>query len=301
MLQKIIIISGATASGKSGLALEFANFKEIVIINADSLQIYQGLPILSAQPTKQEQNQVEHKLYSILKAQDNSSVALWLRLVQSEVKQAWYNNKLPVIVGGSGMYISKLIEGINEIPEISVDIKHQAQAEFMAIGIDDFRKKLISLGEEKSKIEKLDKQRLIRVYEVLRQTNKSIFWWQNQKLQQIFEPNIFIHLNLNINRELLYKNCNLRFEKMFENGAVEEVAKLLQTNVTMQMQITKTLGFYEIADFLAQKISAQEAIKIASQKTRNYAKRQLTWFRNQLPTKIIFEETKPALQYLKSL
>ena len=135
----------------------------------------------------------------------------------------------------------------------------------------------------------------------MQQTNKSIFWWQNQKLKQLFEPSSFIHLNLNINRELLYKNCNWRFAKMFENGAVEEVKKLLETSVTEQMQITKTLGFYEIADFLAQKISAQDAIKIASQKTRNYAKRQLTWFRNQLPTKIVFEETKQALQYLKSL
>ena len=140
MLQKIIVISGATASGKSGLALEIANFKESVIINADSLQIYQGLPILSAQPTMQEKNQVAHKLYSILKAQDSSSVASWLHLAQSEIKQAWHNNKVPIIVGGSGMYISKLIEGINEIPEISVEIKQQAKAEFMAIGIDDFRK-----------------------------------------------------------------------------------------------------------------------------------------------------------------
>lgn len=301
MSERIFVISGPTASGKSGLALEFANFKDITIINADSLQIYQGLPILSSQPSLLEQKQVTHKLYSILKPQESSSVALWLRLVKDEIEKSWRQSKTPVIVGGSGMYISKLIEGINEIPETSEEIKNSVRSEFEAIGIDEFRKKLISLGEEKEKIEKLDKQRLIRICEVLMQTGKSLSWWQNQELKTFFDREIFTHINLNPNRDLLYKNCNLRFEKMFENGAIQEVENLLKGNILTELQITKTLGFYEISDFLCGKISAEEAIAIASQKTRNYAKRQLTWFRNQLPTKIVFEEINSALQHLKSL
>jgi len=301
MSEKIFVISGPTASGKSGLALQFADYKDITIINADSLQIYQGLAILSSQPTISEQNQVSHKLYSILETHESSSVALWLKLANQEIKNCWQNNKIPVIVGGTGMYISKLIEGINEIPEIQHSIKSQAKEEFESLGIENFRKKLISLGEEKEKIEKLDKQRLIRIYEVFNQTGKSLSWWQNQSLKTFFSPQIFTHINLNPDRNLLYKNCNLRFEKMMENGAINEVNNLLKQGIKEDSQVTKTLGFLEIKQFLSKEISEKEAIEIASQKTRNYAKRQLTWFRNQLPNKIIFEENQQALNYLKSL
>ncbi len=301
MSERVFVISGPTASRKSGLALELANHKNIAIINADSLQIYQGLPILSSQPTISEQNQVSHKLYSILQPYESCSVALWLKLANQEIKNCWQNNKIPVIVGGTGMYISKLIEGINEIPETSEAIKNCVRGEFETIGIAEFRKKLISLGEDKEKIESLDKQRLIRIYEVLNQTGKSLSWWQNQPLKTFFAPQVFTHINLNPDRNLLYKNCNLRFEKMIKNGAFEEANSLLKNDIKEDAQITKTLGFLELKQFLSKEISEKQAIEIASQKTRNYAKRQLTWFRNQLPGKIIFEENQQALNYLKSL
>lgn len=297
MSEKIVIISGPTASGKSGLAMQMADLKDIAIINADSLQIYEGLPILSSQPTKDEQKKVPHFLYSILKPEENSSVAMWLQLVKSTVEQVLKEKKLPVIVGGSGMYISKLVEGISEIPEIEDDLRKGATALYEAIGHEEFQKKLIDLGEGKI----LDKHRMIRAYEVLTQTGKSISYWQNQPVKKIFESANFLHVNLNPNREKLYENCNLRFEEMLKIGALEEVQSLMDQGITDDKQITKTLGYYEICDFILKRISREEMIKIATQKTRNYAKRQLTWFRNQLPEKHVFESANDALKFLFSL
>ncbi len=298
--EKIIIISGPTASGKSQLALNLAEFKDIVIINADSLQIYEGLPILSSQPNEIEQKKVKHLLYSALKPQAASSVALWLKMVENSIKECFKENKIPVIVGGSGMYISKLVEGISEIPEIDASIRNEATELFEGISKEDFIEELVRLGEEKEKILKLDKHRLIRDYEVLRQTKKSIFYWQNQPIKKLFAEENFLHINLNPPREKLYQNCNLRFEKMWELGALTEVEALIEQNITDDKQITKTLGFYEISDFLNNRITKEEAIIIATQKTRNYAKRQLTWFRNQLPNKFVFENNQSALDFIKN-
>ena len=298
--EKIIIISGPTASGKSQLALDLSDSKDIAIINADSLQIYEGLPILSSQPSLAEQKQIKHFLYSILKPQESSSVAMWLELVKSSVLQCGKEKKLPVIVGGSGMYISKLIEGISEIPIIDEAIRVEANELFSGISKEDFIEELVKLGEKKDKIIKLDKHRLIRSYEVLRQTKKSIFYWQNQPIKKLFDDEEFLHINLNPNREKLYQNCNLRFEKMLDLGAISEVEELLEQEISDEKQITKTLGFYEISDFLNNRITKEEAIILATQKTRNYAKRQLTWFRNQLPNKFIFEDNKTAFDFLKN-
>ena len=300
MTKKILIISGATASGKSSLALNFAEFKNISIINADSLQIYKGLPILSSQPKKEEIEKVTHNLYSVLNFEESSSVGLWLKLVKFAIEESWQQKKLPVIVGGSGMYISKLVEGISEIPEIDEEIKKFSRELFEEIGVEEFREKLINLSEEKERIINLDKQRLIRAYEVLKQTGKPLFWWQNQPNKMLFDDKIFTHINLNPNREELYKNCNWRFELMLKNGAIDEVKSFMNHVSIETLPIAKTLGFIEIVDFLNERISYEEAIKIASQKTRNYAKRQLTWFRHQLPNKLVFSESQAALSYLKN-
>ncbi len=299
-MSKIIVISGPTASGKSQLAYDFAMMKKAAIINADSLQIYEGLPILSSQPSLEDQKKIPHFLYSILKPQESSSVAMWLELVEKSVKECLGAGKIPVIVGGSGMYISKLIEGISVIPKIDESIRIEALELFESLEKRDFIEELIRIGEEKERILNLDKHRLIRAYEVLRQSGKSISYWQSQPITTIFKKEDFLHINLNPPREKLYQNCNLRFEKMFENGAVDEVRNLIDQGIDDDKQITKTLGFYEISDFLHNRITKEEAIIIACQKTRNYAKRQLTWFRNQLLDKSVFEDQKIALEFLKN-
>lgn len=296
MSEKILIISGPTASGKSALAMALGDLRDIAIINADSLQIYEGLPVLSSQPSEDEQKKVEHLLYSILQPEENFSVAAWLKLVKPTVEKVWAEKKLPVIVGGSGMYISKLVEGISEIPEIEEELRAEVTKLYEQIGHEEFQKKLIDLGEGKI----LDKHRLIRAYEILQKTGKSISHWQNQPMKKLFSDEIFTHINLNPDREKLYKNCDSRFEKMLEEGALDEVQSLMDREVSDDKQITKTLGYYEICDFILGRIDREEMIKIATQKTRNYAKRQLTWFRNQLPGKQVFTELSEALNFLKN-
>lgn len=298
---KIIIISGPTASGKSTLALELAKQKDIAIINADALQIYKGLPILSAQPTPNETEQAPHFLYSYFEPHQSCSVGLWLDLVKQKAEEIFLQNKIPVIVGGTGMYISKLLDGIVEIPEISTDIKIKARQLFETLGRDNFIKELLRLNEDEQKIINLDKQRLIRAYEVLIQTSKSIFLWQQQPHKFIFDPKIYTHINLEPKREILYKNCDLRLAKMFDNGAVDEVQNLINQRFEDNWQITKTLGFAEIKDYLSGNISKDTALENAAQKTRNYAKRQLTWFRNQFIDKRVFEDVKTAQEFLRKL
>ncbi|MBM3579794.1 MAG: tRNA (adenosine(37)-N6)-dimethylallyltransferase MiaA [Alphaproteobacteria bacterium] len=288
MSGRILVISGPTASGKSSLALSLADLLDIAIINADSLQLYEGLPILSAQPSVEERKQVPHFLYSFLRPQENSSVVSWLELVRSTVERVWMEGRSPVIVGGSGMYISKLIEGISEIPMIDPTTKKAALQLYDEIGHQEFQQRF---GENKI----IDKQRLLRAAEVFLQTEKTISFWQKEP-KKIFPTADFLHVNLEPEREKLYEKCNARFASMLKNGALTEVKKL---DFLSNQQITKTLGFLEIRDFLGGKIAREKMIETATQKTRNYAKRQLTWFRNQLPGKRIFPDLITAYNFLK--
>lgn len=300
-MKKAIIISGPTASGKSGLALQMAASHDVAIINADSMQIYAGLPVLSSQPSAAEQKIAPHFLYSYFTPEKSCSVGLWLELIKSTLEEVWQQNKIPLIVGGSGMYISKLLDGISEIPVTSEAIKKEVSELYKNSTREEFIENLIALGEDVEKIKNLDKQRLTRACEVLKQTGKSIFWWQNQPAKKIFETQIFTHVNLDLPREKLYNNCNLRFEIMLKSGALEEVEALIAKGLTDEAQITKTLGFIEIKDFLQQKITHKKMVEIATQKTRNYAKRQLTWFRHQFAEKNIFEDIKSAQEFLKKI
>ncbi len=300
-MTKAFIISGPTASGKSALALRLAAARNVAIINADALQVYRGLPILSSQPSAAEQKLAPHFLYSHFLPQESCSVVTWLELVKSTVEAALQQNKIPLIVGGSGMYISKLLDGIAEIPLIDEALKTKARQLYENLGREEFIANLIALGEDEEKIKSLDKQRLIRVYEVLQQTAKSLFWWQERPNKFVLNPQIFTHINLDLPREKLYQNCNLRFEKMLQEGALEEVKVLEPSASNLNWQITKTLGFQEIKDFLAQKISHEKLISIATQHTRNYAKRQLTWFRHQFKNKNTFDDTDLAYNFLQNL
>ena len=286
-MNKILIISGATASGKSGLATRIADrtkpAKEAVIINADSMQIYSELSILSAQPNAEDLKQHPHFLYSVLKHNQNSSLAIWLEMAKKAIDQALESEQLPIVVGGTGLYLSKLIDGISHIPEIDSDLKNQIRH----LDKKELLENLQALGENLTEIESLDQQRLARRLEVLKQTGKNIVWWQNQPNQIFYPPENFVHLSIDLPREALYQNCNNRFGLMFKNGAPEEVERLLKLDVSDDSLITKTIGFDEISDYLAGKVDQKAAIELASQKTRNYAKRQLTWFRNQFKNKIV--------------
>ena len=291
---KIIVISGATASGKSSVAMQIAKIFNGAIINADSLQIYRDLPILSAQPSTENLIEIEHFLYGILDSKQKISVAIWLKMVAEIVEKIQQENKIPIIVGGNGMYISKLIDGINEIPEIDEKFRLQAQNLYAEIGHEKFQE---NFGNDKI----IDKQKLLRACEVFLQTGKKIEFFQQQKPQKILENYQFIHLNLNPSRQEIYKNCDERFAKMLENNAIKEVENYLKNIGDLNSPIVNTLGFKEILDFLDKKISLAEMQKLASQKTRNYAKRQLTWFRHQFDEILFFENPQKILEYIKNI
>ena len=290
---KIIVISGATASGKSRVAIEVAKIFNGAIINADALQIYRDLPILSAQPTAENLVEVEHFLYGILPANEKISVGIWLKMVAEIVKKIQQENKIPIIVGGNGMYISRLINGISEIPEIDEKFRLQAQNLYAEIGHEKFQE---NFGNTKI----IDKQKLLRACEVFLQTGKKIEFFQQQPPKKAIENQQFIHLNLNPPRQEIYQNCNERFAKMLENNALNEVENYIKNINDLSSPIVNTLGFKEILEFLNNKITLDEMRSLASQKTRNYAKRQLTWFRHQFDDIIFCENEEEIFKYLKN-
>jgi tRNA dimethylallyltransferase len=290
--QQIVIISGATCTNKSKLALEFARQNNSAIINGDALQVYRDLKILSAQPSLEDQKLVDHHLYSCLDYQQKSNVASWLQMTKEVIEKIWHEQKLPIIVGGTGLYISKLIDGITKMPEISKQAKEQAHQLFTSIGFDEFQKRY---GEDKIK----DKQRLIRACEIFLSTNMPLSFWQQQSPQKIFPDAKFTHVNLNLDRKIIYTNCDQRLVTMLENGAIAEVENLIKKTNDDNLAICKTLGFIEIKAYLHKKISYQEMQKIIQQKTRNYAKRQLTWFRHQFEEINFFENYNLAKDFLQ--
>lgn len=275
--KNIILIFGPTASGKSDLALRLARENDGVIFNADSMQIYQELPILSSQPTIEEQKVIPHFFYGFLNYQQDFSVAKWLEFIVPKIKEELQKNKKCFIVGGTGLYFSSLYYGINKMPEISKNLKQEMRNIYTDIGHEKFIDFLTDLGDHN--IANLDAQRLIRRAEILKETGKDLTFWQNQPKEIFFEKEQMQIIKLMPEREKLYQKCNQRFEYVLENGAIEEVKNLAKFNPSGL--ITKTLGYQEINCYLNNRLTRPDLVEIVSRKIRNYAKRQMTWFRNQ--------------------
>lgn len=275
--KNIILIFGPTASGKSDLALRLARENDGVIFNADSMQIYQELPILSSQPTIEEQKVIPHFFYGFLNYQQDFSVAKWLEFIVPKIKEELQKDKKCFIVGGTGLYFSSLYYGINKMPEISKNLKQEMRNLYTDIGHKKFIDFLTDLGDHN--IANLDAQRLIRRAEILKETGRDLTFWQNQPKEIFFEKEQMQIIKLMPEREKLYQKCNQRFEYVLENGAIEEVKNLAKFNPSGL--ITKTLGYQEINCYLNNCLTRPDLIEIVSRKIRNYAKRQMTWFRNQ--------------------
>ena len=296
MKNKILIISGPTASGKSKLAIELAKKYNGVVINADSMQIYKGLPILSAQPSQDDLKEAEHKLYSVLEPTEKCSAGIWVKLVQKEIEDARQNGKTPIVVGGTGMYLKSLIEGLSPIPEVSESVRTEVVNTREEIGngrFFDLVKKVDPVTAKRVGV--TDKQRLMRAYEVYLETGKSLSDWREVPNKKLYSRNEFFHINVLPPREKLYERCDVRFEKMVDDGGVIEEVKEFTANYPecfeKNCSVLKTLGLAEIIDYINGKVSKSEMIEIASQKTRNYAKRQLTWLRHQFTSyDLIIEE-----------
>ena len=275
--KKALILFGPTASGKSSIALRVSANVKSTIINADSMQVYKNLRILTSRPTEEDEKKIAHKLYGIIDGVESFSVASWLELVKKEIQKSWNQNTLPILVGGTGMYLKSLMEGISEIPSISDSIKLETEETLENNGLEYLYKTLIKSNKH-TVINKQDKQRIIRAFNVLKSTGKSIEEWQKENKKILEDVDFEIYLPP-IERENLYKASEERFDEMLEKGAVEEVRKLLEQNLGVNCSIMKAIGVREIQGYLNNKTSKEECVNLSKKNTRNYIKRQLTWIR----------------------
>ncbi|MBO4956990.1 MAG: tRNA (adenosine(37)-N6)-dimethylallyltransferase MiaA [Rickettsiales bacterium] len=287
--KKIIVISGPTASGKSGLAVYLAKQLNGVILNADSMQIYKGLPILSAQPNNKVLLEVEHRLYNLLEPQESNSVFKWLELIKQNIDNILNKNQTPIIVGGTGMYISRFIDGIKEMPDSNEDLRNELNTLYDKIGWDDFYN-IVKQVDEKSliNIKKNDKHKLIRIYEIYKISGKKLSYFENLPNKTLYDRDNIFHINIIPEREETYNSCNLRFTIMLEElNVIEEVKQFINVNKNVfntNSSMLHTIGLMEIKDFIENKINYQQMYELSTKNTRNYAKRQFTWFRNQFKT-----------------
>ncbi len=283
IMKKIHIIAGSTASGKSARALALAESTGGVIINADSQQLFKDLPILTARPTRQDEARAPHKLYGLLNANESPSAGKWLRLAKMEIDWAIGQGHLAIVVGGTGLYIKALMQGLAEIPEIDQAVTKQAANDYDAMGKAAFEERLKVVDPlffERLKV--YDKQRLIRAYGVWLGSGKPLTYWQQQEQKSFYSADYFEIEKIEVEREELYRRCNQRFDKMIEMGALEEVREFIESRQLAAAGLEKIIGFRELSAHLRGELTLQQAIDKAKQMTRNYAKRQMTWFRHQL-------------------
>ena len=279
---KVILLAGPTASGKSKLAIELAKHLGGVIINADSMQVYKEISILTSKPTSQDTKIINHHLYGFSSVKKKFSTGHWLKLAIEKINEQWKANKIPIIVGGTGLYFKALTDGLVEIPEISNDIRIKIREMHKKIGQNKFYKELIKLDPlAKNFISESDSHRSMRAYEVKKFSNKSLFTFIKET-KPFFKNEIFKKLFINTPKDVLHKKIDKRIDQMFKNGAIDEVKRFVDMKVYYELSANKIIGVREIRDYIDGKmtlIKAKERIKL---KTRQYAKRQFTWFRGQM-------------------
>ncbi len=279
---KIILISGPTASGKSKLAIDFAKKVNGEIINADSMQVYKELKILTARPIKENTNKIKHHLYGFQSVKNKFSTGQWLILVKKKIKEIRNKNKIPILVGGTGLYFKALTDGLVKIPKIPNTIRNKIRSKQKQMGQKKFYLKLLKLDKfVKNKIVSTDIQRSLRAYEVIYFTKKSIFEWYKKTKSQ-YKIDEFLKIYIDYPKEILVNNISKRVDQMIKDGAVEEVQNFEKLNLKSDNNLYKVIGIREIKDFIDKKTSLKEMKLNIVIKTRQYAKRQRTWSRGQM-------------------
>jgi len=279
---KIILISGPTASGKSELAIKFAKKINGEIINADSMQVYKELKILTARPIKENTNKIKHHLYGFQSVKNEFSTGQWLKLVKKKIKEIRNKNKIPILVGGTGLYFKALTDGLVKIPKIPNKIRNKIRNMQTKIGQKKFYLKLLKKDKFiKNNIDPTDVQRSLRAYEVIYFTKKSIFEWYKKTKSQ-YKINEFLKIYIDYPKEILVNKISKRVDQMIKDGAVEEVQNFEKLNLKSDNNLYKVIGIREIKDFIHKKTSLKEMKLNIVIKTRQYAKRQRTWSRGQM-------------------
>ena len=279
---KIILIYGPTASGKSNFAIKLAKKINGEIINADSMQVYKELKILSARPDPKNYQKIKHHLYGFHNVKNNFSTGDWLKLVIKKIKEIKKRKHMPILVGGTGLYYKALTEGLVNIPNIPIRFRNKIRFLQSNLGQKNFYKKLLKLDPtSKNKINPSDVQRSIRAYEVKKYTKKSIHdWFENTK--SYFKKDDFLKIYIDFLRQELIQRINLRTEKMLKTGAIKEVKKFIKLKVRRDKSVNKAIGINEIKQYLNNEKKLSEIKEKISIKTRQYAKRQSTWARGNM-------------------
>ncbi len=278
---RLTLIGGPTASGKSARALELAERTGAVIINADSQQLYAELRVLSARPDAEDQARAEHRLYGMAAGDDPWSVGRWVRAVQDLLEEI--DGRPAVLVGGTGLYFTALTRGLADIPPVPGAVRQAVEVDYDRMGVAAFRRRLVEVDPEAAaRIEENDRQRLIRAMAVTTHTGRALSDWQADT-KPILTPGSWTGQLILPEREALYAACDARCAVMLERGALDEVRALMDKGLSPALPVMKAVGVRELAAHLRGETSREEALDQMRQATRNYAKRQLTWFRNQMP------------------
>ena len=297
---KIILISGPTASGKSKLAIDFAKKVNGEIINADSMQVYKELKILTARPIKENTNKIKHHLYGFQSVKNEFSTGQWLKLVKKKIKEIRNKNKIPILVGGTGLYFKALTDGLVKIPKIPNKIRNKIRNMQTKIGQKKFYLRLLKKDKLlKNKIDPTDVQRSLRAYEVIYFTKKSIFEWYKKTKSQ-YKKDEFLKIYIDYPKEELVNKISKRVDQMIKDGAIEEVKNFEKLNLKNDNNLNKVIGIREIKDFIDKKTSFKEMKQNIVIKTRQYAKRQRTWSRGQMSDWQKFDP-KGLLKFIKKL
>jgi len=279
---KIILIYGPTASGKSKFAVNLAKKINGEIINADSMQVYKELKILSARPYQKDYKKIRHHLYGFKNVKKKFSTGSWLKLANKNILDIKKRKKIPILVGGTGLYFKALTDGLVRIPNIPIKYRDKIRSLHKKIGSKNFFLKLIRLDPlVKNYLNPLDTQRVIRAYEIKSFTKKSMYeWFKNTKSK--YEQRDFYKIYIDFSRDELVERINSRASEMIDRGAILEVQKFIQLKVPKNKTASKAIGISEIKEFINKKIQISELIDKISIKTRQYAKRQVTWSRGHM-------------------
>jgi len=297
---KIILISGPTASGKSSFAIKIAKKINGEIINADSMQVYKILKILTARPNKEEQKNVKHHMYGVIDLNKKFSTGQWLKATTIKIKQIKKRKKIPILVGGTGLYFQSLIDGLVKIPEIPIKFRNRIRLMQKKEGQKKFYKKLLKIDPiAKDKFDQNDTQRTIRAFEVKSFTKISMYEWLS-KTKSKFKEDEFLKIYIDFKRENLIKRISLRSIKMIEEGAIKEVKKFIKLKIKKDLSVNRVIGIDELTQYFDKKINLDQAQELISIKTRQYAKRQATWARSRMTS---WEKINPSkiTDYIKKL
>ena len=282
MSKKLLLLAGPTASGKSDLAIKLAKKLNGEIINADSMQVFKEFSILSSRPTLIQTKKVKHHLYGFISVKKHFSAGDWLKQAKKKIDSCIKRKKIPIVVGGTGLYFNTIVKGISKIPDIDLKTRNTVRNLYKKLGNKKFYNQLLELDPKiNGRILPTDTQRLQRAYEVKLKTNKSLFeWFANTKSE--FKDFEIRKIFIDTPREVLLKKISLRTQQMFNNRCINEVKKFNSMNIKKSLSANKLIGVKEINDFLKKSISFEQCKELINIKTRQYAKRQNTWARGHM-------------------